>query len=82
MPGGAALEPVILAGLCGFAVIGTITQLRWCLVAALFLLVAYIPDTLADQLTWCEAAGLSPTVRWRHRDLAVISATVEDGAPR
>ena len=41
-----------------------------------------IPDTLADQLIWCEAAGLSPTVRWRHRDLAVISATVADGAPR
>lgn len=35
-----------------------------------------IPETLADQLTWCEAAGLSPTVRWQHRDLAVISATV------
>ena len=37
-----------------------------------------IPDTLADQVTWCEAAGLAPTVRWQHRDLAVISATVAD----
>jgi tRNA (cmo5U34)-methyltransferase len=37
-----------------------------------------IPDRLADQLTWCEAAGLSPAVRWQHRDLAVISATAAD----
>jgi tRNA (cmo5U34)-methyltransferase len=35
-----------------------------------------VPDTLADQLTWCSRAGLAPTVSWQHRDLAVISATI------
>lgn len=32
------------------------------------------PSTLAEQLQWLEAADFTATVRWRHRDLAVISA--------
>lgn len=33
-----------------------------------------VPDTLADHVRWCDDAGLRATVRWRHRDLAVIRA--------
>jgi putative inorganic carbon (hco3(-)) transporter len=40
---------VLLAGIGGLAVAGTMAQLRWCLVAALFLLVAYVPDVLASR---------------------------------
>src|SRR5579871_5971359 len=32
------------------------------------------PSTLADNLAWLEAAGLSPEVAWEHRDLVVITA--------
>jgi tRNA (cmo5U34)-methyltransferase len=32
------------------------------------------PDPLADQLGWLTEAGLSPTVVWQHRDLAVVTA--------
>jgi putative inorganic carbon (HCO3(-)) transporter len=41
------VELVILAGLGGLAVIGAIARPRWCLVAAIFLLVGYVPDVLA-----------------------------------
>lgn len=34
-----------------------------------------VPSPLADQLTWLIAADLSPEVRWRHRDLAVVTGT-------
>src|ERR687888_1709445 len=34
-----------------------------------------LPDTVADQLEWLEAAGLEPRVAWAQRDLAVLSAT-------
>lgn len=30
------------------------------------------PDSVADQLTWLEDAGLRASVAWAHRDLAVI----------
>ncbi len=43
------LRLVLLAGLGGLAVTATLVQLRWCLVAVLFLLVAYIPDVLATR---------------------------------
>jgi O-antigen ligase len=43
------LRLVLLAALGGLAVAGTIAQPRWCLVAALFLLVAYVPDVLASR---------------------------------
>jgi tRNA (cmo5U34)-methyltransferase len=33
-----------------------------------------IPDTVADQLAWLKRAGLSATVHWSHRDLAVLVA--------
>lgn len=32
------------------------------------------PSSLADQLAWLEAADFTASVRWRHRDLAVIVA--------
>jgi O-antigen ligase len=43
------LELLILAGLGGLAVAGAIARPRWYLVAALFLLVAYLPDVLASR---------------------------------
>jgi putative inorganic carbon (hco3(-)) transporter len=49
---GHATDPwqlLLMAGLGALAVAGTIAQLRWCLVAALFLLVAYVPDVLASR---------------------------------
>jgi tRNA (cmo5U34)-methyltransferase len=30
------------------------------------------PDSVADQLSWIAAAGLRPSLRWEHRDLAVV----------
>jgi tRNA (cmo5U34)-methyltransferase len=33
-----------------------------------------LPSSIADQLTWLQAAGLTATVTWQHRDLAVIAA--------
>ena len=36
-----------------------------------------LPDDLPNQLAWLTAAGLSPTVVWRHKDLAVIAADRE-----
>jgi tRNA (cmo5U34)-methyltransferase len=30
------------------------------------------PDTVSDQLSWITAAGLLPSLRWAHRDLAVV----------
>ncbi|HEV7882837.1 MAG TPA: class I SAM-dependent methyltransferase [Solirubrobacteraceae bacterium] len=30
------------------------------------------PDTVSDQLSWIAAAGLLPSLRWAHRDLAVV----------
>jgi tRNA (cmo5U34)-methyltransferase len=32
------------------------------------------PSTLAEQLAWLEAAGMTPQITWTHRDLAVILA--------
>ena len=32
------------------------------------------PDDLPSQLTWLKAAGLSPSVVWTYKDLAVIAA--------
>lgn len=32
------------------------------------------PSSLADQQHWLEAAGLSTSIHWRHRDLAVLVA--------
>ena len=32
------------------------------------------PSTLAEQLAWLEAADFTASVRWQHRDLAVIVA--------
>jgi O-antigen ligase len=46
---GDPLQLVILAGLGAIAVAGTIARLRWCLVGAVFLLVAYIPDVLVGR---------------------------------
>jgi O-antigen ligase len=49
---GRAADPfqlMVLAGLAGVAVVGAIARPRWCLVAALFLLVAYVPDVLASR---------------------------------
>jgi len=43
-----------------------------------------LPDTVADQLAWLEAAGLDPRVAWSLRDLAVLAADSSrwpDGAP-
>lgn len=34
-----------------------------------------VPSSLAEQLSWLAAAGLSVEVTWRHRDLAVITST-------
>jgi tRNA (cmo5U34)-methyltransferase len=33
-----------------------------------------LPSPIDDQLGWLSAAGLTPTVTWRRRDLAVIAA--------
>lgn len=44
---GAPLELVLLASVGGLALAAAIAQLRWCLVGALGLLVAYVPDVLA-----------------------------------
>jgi tRNA (cmo5U34)-methyltransferase len=33
------------------------------------------PSPVADQLTWLRDAGLTPTLTWSARDLAVIAAT-------
>jgi O-antigen ligase len=46
---GDPLQLVLLAALGGVAVAAAIARLRWCLVAALFLLVAYVPDALAGR---------------------------------
>jgi O-antigen ligase len=64
---GNPLQLLLLAGVGGLAIAGTIAQLRWCLVAALFLLVAYVPDVLASRsaahaLTALVLAGA--LVRW------------------
>jgi tRNA (cmo5U34)-methyltransferase len=32
------------------------------------------PDTVADQLTWLDAAGLRARITWREHDLAVLAA--------
>lgn len=32
------------------------------------------PSRVADRLAWLEAAGLSATVTWQRRDLAVLAA--------
>jgi tRNA (cmo5U34)-methyltransferase len=39
-----------------------------------------LPDTVADQLAWLAAAGLTPRVTWARRDLAVLVATCEPPA--
>ena len=36
-------------GVGAFAIAAAVTRLRWCLVAVLFLLVAYVPDVLATR---------------------------------
>jgi putative inorganic carbon (hco3(-)) transporter len=49
---GHASDPLQLglaACLGGFAIAAAVTQLRWCLVVVLFLLVAYVPDVLATR---------------------------------
>ncbi|MEA2378602.1 MAG: hypothetical protein QOD13_2509 [Thermoleophilaceae bacterium] len=46
---GDPLELVVLACFGGLAVVGAVSQPRWSLVAALFLLVAYAPDVLANR---------------------------------
>jgi tRNA (cmo5U34)-methyltransferase len=33
-----------------------------------------LPSTVAEQLTWLEAAGFEAAVTWRNRDLAVLRA--------
>ncbi len=43
------LHLVLLAGLGAIAVAAAIAQVRWALVAVLFLLVAYVPDVLASR---------------------------------
>lgn len=32
------------------------------------------PDSLADHERWCGEAGLAVAIRWRHRDLVVLTA--------
>ncbi len=44
---GDPLRLVVLALVAGLAIAAAVARLRWCLVAALFLLVAYVPDALA-----------------------------------
>jgi tRNA (cmo5U34)-methyltransferase len=34
------------------------------------------PSRIEEQLSWLAAAGFDATVRWRHRDLAVLAATL------
>jgi putative inorganic carbon (hco3(-)) transporter len=46
---GDPLQLVAVAGVGGLALAGTLARLRWCLVAALFLMVAYVPDVLASR---------------------------------
>ncbi|MEA2361395.1 MAG: hypothetical protein QOD71_540 [Thermoleophilaceae bacterium] len=46
---GNPLRLVLAAGLGGLAVAATMARPRWCLVGALFLLVAYVPDVLAGR---------------------------------
>ena len=53
----------LAACLGGFAIAAAVTQLRWCLVAVLFLLVAYVPDVLATR----SAAHASDRDRPRRR---------------
>jgi O-antigen ligase len=43
------LQLGLAACLGGFAIAAAVTRLRWCLVAVLFLLVAYVPDVLATR---------------------------------
>ncbi len=43
------LHLVLLAGIGGLAVAATVTQIRWALVAGLFLLIAYVPDVVASK---------------------------------
>jgi tRNA (cmo5U34)-methyltransferase len=31
-----------------------------------------MPDSVTDQMAWIGAAGLSPSLHWAHRDLAVV----------
>jgi tRNA (cmo5U34)-methyltransferase len=31
-----------------------------------------MPDSVTDQLSWIAAVGLLPSLRWAHRDLAVV----------
>ncbi len=38
-----------------------------------------LPDRLQDQLDWLENAGLSASVFWIRKDLAVVSADRRDG---
>lgn len=81
------LELLVLAVLGGLAVVAAIARLRWTLVAALFLLVAYVPDVLADRsaahaLTAIVLAGA--LLRWAAgrerfaapRELAAFAALV------
>lgn len=37
-----------------------------------------VPSSLAGQLEWLSAAGLSTRVTWQHRDLAVVAADLVD----
>jgi tRNA (cmo5U34)-methyltransferase len=39
------------------------------------------PDTLADHRRWLAHAGLTSTIRWQHRDLAVLTAHVQGPHP-
>jgi tRNA (cmo5U34)-methyltransferase len=40
------------------------------------------PSTAAEQLAWLAAAGLEPSLRWAHRDLAVLAGYAADAPPR
>ena len=40
------------------------------------------PSTLAEQLAWLDAAGISPEVTWTHRDLVVVVGTAPTSALR
>jgi putative inorganic carbon (hco3(-)) transporter len=64
---GHPLQLALLPVLATLAIAGAVARPRWCLVAALFLLVAYVPDVLATPsaahaLTAVVLAGAS--VRW------------------
>jgi tRNA (cmo5U34)-methyltransferase len=44
----------------------SITEIDW---------VDDVPSTAGDQLSWMRQAGFTAEVHWRHRDLAVLTAT-------